>query len=159
MSLLLKRSFRAPLQPPTAARIPLTSTTRHPRRFVDATKHGTIMSTLETDIVLYTFGTPNGVKASIALEELGLKYEVQSIDIMKNIQKEDWFLKINRECCDGFAFPRCDCSCLQREQNLMLNFHSFQPTAVFRRWSTGPRRPMARRRIAGSLRACRSFCT
>ncbi|KAI9747715.1 MAG: hypothetical protein M1815_003975 [Lichina confinis] len=53
------------------------------------------MSAPETDIVLYTYGTPNGHKASIALEELGLKYEVQSIDIMKNIQKEDWFLKIN----------------------------------------------------------------
>lgn len=28
------------------------------------------------DITLYTVGTPNGQKASIALEELGIKYEV-----------------------------------------------------------------------------------
>ena len=117
------------------------------------------MSAPETDIVLYTYGTPNGHKASIALEELGLKYEVQSIDIMKNIQKEDWFLKINRERYDGFKFPRCDCSCLQRELNILLNFLSSQPTAVFRRWSTGPRRQMAHRRTAESLRARRSFCT
>jgi glutathione S-transferase len=30
----------------------------------------------KTDIVLYTAQTPNGIKASIALEELGLQYEV-----------------------------------------------------------------------------------
>lgn len=29
------------------------------------------------------------------LEELGLQYKVEKIDITKNIQKEDWFLKIN----------------------------------------------------------------
>ena len=46
-------------------------------------------------IVLYTSGTPNGQKASITLEELGLPYEVQNIQISKNVQKEDWFLKIN----------------------------------------------------------------
>ena len=34
-----------------------------------------IMAT-KTDIVLYTAATPNGLKASIALEELGLQYEV-----------------------------------------------------------------------------------
>ena len=49
----------------------------------------------ETDIILYTSGTPNGQKASITLEELGLKYEVKTIEISKNVQKEDWFLKIN----------------------------------------------------------------
>lgn len=54
------------------------------------------MSAPETDILLYTFGTPNGQKASIALEELGLKYETYRLDITTNIQKEDWFLKINR---------------------------------------------------------------
>ncbi|KAI9748722.1 MAG: hypothetical protein M4579_007140 [Chaenotheca gracillima] len=46
-------------------------------------------------IKLYTFGTPNGQKVSITLEELGLKYETHSVDISKNIQKEEWFLKIN----------------------------------------------------------------
>ncbi|KAL3419702.1 Disulfide-bond oxidoreductase YfcG 2 [Phlyctema vagabunda] len=49
----------------------------------------------EPQIVLYTAGTPNGQKISIALEELGLKYEVIHIDISKNEQKEDKYLKIN----------------------------------------------------------------
>ncbi|MCJ1362170.1 hypothetical protein MMC16_001272 [Acarospora aff. strigata] len=49
----------------------------------------------ETDILLYTAGTPNGQKVSITLEELGLKYETKKIDISKNVQKEDWFLRIN----------------------------------------------------------------
>lgn len=51
----------------------------------------------ETDIELYTAGTPNGQKISITLEELGVKYNVNKVDIAKNVQKEDWFLKINRE--------------------------------------------------------------
>jgi len=48
-----------------------------------------------TDITLFTAGTPNGTKISIALEELGLKYDVKAIDLGKNEQKEEWFLKIN----------------------------------------------------------------
>lgn len=52
-------------------------------------------------IKLYTAGTPNGHKINIALEELGLEYEVHKIDIAKNVQKEPWFLEINR----GFPFP------------------------------------------------------
>jgi glutathione S-transferase len=47
------------------------------------------------DITLYTDQTPNGVKVSILLEELGLPYKVVAIDIMKNTQKEPWFLEIN----------------------------------------------------------------
>lgn len=31
---------------------------------------------IETGITLYTEGTPNGLKISIALEELGLDYKV-----------------------------------------------------------------------------------
>ncbi len=46
-------------------------------------------------IDLYTAATPNGWKASITLEELGLPYEVKAIDISAGAQKEDWFLKIN----------------------------------------------------------------
>jgi GSH-dependent disulfide-bond oxidoreductase len=46
-------------------------------------------------ITLYTSPTPNGHKASVTLEELGLPYEVKPIDLGKNQQKEDWFLKIN----------------------------------------------------------------
>lgn len=51
----------------------------------------------KSGIELLTFGTPNGHKASIILEELkaayGKDYVFQSIDIMENIQKEPWFVK------------------------------------------------------------------
>ncbi|PSK51621.1 hypothetical protein B9Z65_2888 [Elsinoe australis] len=50
---------------------------------------------MATKIKLYTAGTPNGHKVHIALEELGLNYEVHKIDISKNTQKEPWFLEIN----------------------------------------------------------------
>ena len=53
------------------------------------------MTSTKPDIILYTSGTPNGQKASITLEELELPYEVKNIQISKNVQKEDWFLKIN----------------------------------------------------------------
>lgn len=47
---------------------------------------------------LLTFGTPNGHKASIILEEIkaayGTDYVFQSINIMENIQKEPWFTKL-----------------------------------------------------------------
>jgi len=46
-------------------------------------------------IDLYTAGTPNGYKVSIALEEMQLPYELHVIDILKQQQKEDWFLQIN----------------------------------------------------------------
>jgi hypothetical protein len=46
-------------------------------------------------LVYYTAGTPNGLKPALLLEELGLKYEVVPIDIMKNVQKEQWYLDIN----------------------------------------------------------------
>ncbi|KAF8466981.1 glutathione S-transferase GstA [Kalaharituber pfeilii] len=46
-------------------------------------------------ISLYTVNTPNGVKISIALEELGLSYNVHVHDFSKNTQKEPWFLEIN----------------------------------------------------------------
>ncbi|KAH8595603.1 putative disulfide bond reductase yfcG [Bisporella sp. PMI_857] len=47
------------------------------------------------DIHLYTTQTPNGIKISITLEELGLPYKVTKIEISKNTQKEPWFLEIN----------------------------------------------------------------
>lgn len=34
---------------------------------------------IPTDITLYTAGTPNGIKVSILLEELGLDYKVSLI--------------------------------------------------------------------------------
>jgi len=46
-------------------------------------------------ITLYTAATPNGWKASIALEEMGLPYEVRALDLTKLEQKQDWFLRIN----------------------------------------------------------------
>jgi glutathione S-transferase len=46
-------------------------------------------------IDLYTSGTPNGWKASVTLEELGLPYETHAIELGKQQQKEPWFLKIN----------------------------------------------------------------
>jgi GSH-dependent disulfide-bond oxidoreductase len=46
-------------------------------------------------ITLYTAPTPNGWKISIALEEMGLPYEVRVIDFAANEQKADWYVKIN----------------------------------------------------------------
>ncbi|MEQ8733881.1 MAG: glutathione S-transferase N-terminal domain-containing protein [Rhodospirillaceae bacterium] len=46
-------------------------------------------------IDLYTFPTPNGWKASIMLEEVGLPYAVHIIDIMKDEQFGHAFLKIS----------------------------------------------------------------
>ncbi len=46
-------------------------------------------------IDLYTAGTPNGYKASIALEELELPYRVHPIDLSKLEQKQEGFLKLN----------------------------------------------------------------
>jgi glutathione S-transferase len=46
-------------------------------------------------IDLYTAATPNGWKASIALEELGLPYEVHAVDLMAGEQKQPEYLKLN----------------------------------------------------------------
>jgi glutathione S-transferase len=46
-------------------------------------------------IDLYTSPTPNGWKASVTLEELGLPYEVHGIDLGAQEQKQDWFLALN----------------------------------------------------------------
>lgn len=46
-------------------------------------------------IDLYTAATPNGFKASVMLEEVGLPYEVRRLDLAAKEQKEDWFLAIN----------------------------------------------------------------
>jgi GST-like protein len=46
-------------------------------------------------IKLYTAATPNGWKVSIALEEMGLPYEVRVIDFASNEQKADWYLRLN----------------------------------------------------------------
>src|SRR6266852_2873561 len=46
-------------------------------------------------IDLYTWGTPNGRKVSIMLEELGLPYTVHPIDIGKGQQFAPDFVRIN----------------------------------------------------------------
>jgi glutathione S-transferase/GST-like protein len=46
-------------------------------------------------IDLYTAATPNGWKVSIALEELGLPYQLHVIDMAAGEQKQPWFTAIN----------------------------------------------------------------
>ncbi|MBM3502588.1 MAG: glutathione S-transferase [Alphaproteobacteria bacterium] len=46
-------------------------------------------------IDLYTAKTPNGIKASIALEELALPYNVIALNLLDNEQKHPDFLRIN----------------------------------------------------------------
>jgi GSH-dependent disulfide-bond oxidoreductase len=46
-------------------------------------------------IQLYSLPTPNGVKVSIALEELGLPYEAHRVDFAKNDQLTPEFLSLN----------------------------------------------------------------
>lgn len=60
-------------------------------------------------IDLYTWTTPNGRKVSIALEELGLAYNVRPVALKEQVQKQPWFLEINPNgripaiVDDGFA--------------------------------------------------------
>ena len=44
---------------------------------------------------LYTAATPNGWKASVTLEELGLDYRVIRIDLANKEQKQPWYLELN----------------------------------------------------------------
>src|SRR6201994_622853 len=44
---------------------------------------------------LYSLPTPNGVKISIMLEEIGLAYEVHRVDFGKDEQKSEAFLSLN----------------------------------------------------------------
>lgn len=46
-------------------------------------------------IALYTWGTPNGRKVSVMLEECGLAYDVHPIDIAKGDQFKPDFLAVN----------------------------------------------------------------
>ncbi|HEY4042120.1 MAG TPA: glutathione binding-like protein [Rhodopila sp.] len=46
-------------------------------------------------IELYTWNTPNGRKISVALEEMGLPYNIRAVNISKNEQFEPSFLKIS----------------------------------------------------------------
>jgi glutathione S-transferase len=46
-------------------------------------------------IQLFTAGTPNGRKVSIALEEMALPYATRAIDLRAREQLQAWFLKLN----------------------------------------------------------------
>ncbi|HEY0526934.1 MAG TPA: glutathione binding-like protein [Stellaceae bacterium] len=46
-------------------------------------------------IELYTFGTPNGRKAAIMVEEVGIPYELHLVDLFKGEHKSPAFLAIN----------------------------------------------------------------
>lgn len=46
-------------------------------------------------IEVYTSGTPNGIKIPIALEELGLPYVVQHVDLGAGVQRSEAFLAVN----------------------------------------------------------------
>lgn len=50
---------------------------------------------MSSAIQLYSLGTPNGQKISIALEEMGLPYDAHKIDFSKDQQHSPEFLKIN----------------------------------------------------------------
>jgi len=50
--------------------------------------------------ILYFHGTPNGLNIAVFLEELktvypSIAYDVEKVDISKNVQKEPWFIKLN----------------------------------------------------------------
>ncbi|MCI0749292.1 MAG: glutathione S-transferase N-terminal domain-containing protein, partial [Nevskiales bacterium] len=49
----------------------------------------------EPDIDLYTASTPNGWKASVALEELGLPYVVKPVNLLRGEQNKPGYLKLN----------------------------------------------------------------
>lgn len=55
----------------------------------------TMSDSQRPNITLYTDATPNGIKISIALEELGIPYKTEHLDISTGKQKEPWFLDIN----------------------------------------------------------------
>ena len=48
-----------------------------------------------TKIQLYSLATPNGVKASIALEEMGIEYDAHKINIMEGDQFSEEFKRLN----------------------------------------------------------------
>ncbi len=51
---------------------------------------------METNMIeVYAFATPNSVKVPIALEELGLAYELRAVNVRKGEQKEAAFLSLN----------------------------------------------------------------
>lgn len=45
---------------------------------------------MSSNLTLYSWATPNGIKASITLEELGVPYKLEKVDITTNVQKEEY---------------------------------------------------------------------
>lgn len=102
--LTLALMFRSPLlhtARQTTRIVPriLKDTTKNPltpRHFSDMSRPSGLIAKQGLEVL--TFGTPNGHKATILLEELkaayGKDYTYQSISIMENIQKEPWFTKL-----------------------------------------------------------------
>jgi len=66
----------------------MTASLSHP---IDARWPATDPSILQ----LYSFPTPNGVKVSIALEEIGLPYEAHTVKLSDDEVKSDAFLSLN----------------------------------------------------------------
>ncbi|BBN19417.1 glutathione S-transferase [Marchantia polymorpha subsp. ruderalis] len=50
---------------------------------------------MASKIELYSLATPNGMKVSVALEEMGLEYNAHTIDIMKGDQFTPEFIAVN----------------------------------------------------------------
>ncbi|MGA7779907.1 MAG: glutathione S-transferase N-terminal domain-containing protein [Paraburkholderia sp.] len=46
-------------------------------------------------IEVYAFSTPNSVKVPIALEEMGIAYELKAVNVRQGEQKADAFLALN----------------------------------------------------------------
>jgi GST-like protein len=70
----------------------------------------------EENIDLYTAPTPNGYKASITLEELEIPYNCHFVNISKEEQKEEWYLKI----CPNGRIP----AIVDREEGNLAIFES-----------------------------------
>ncbi|KAI1159872.1 glutathione S-transferase [Nemania serpens] len=90
-ALLIKSTWRASYSTSQRLLDSQTSTTQTEAEMSEPT--GLIA---KSGIELLTFGTPNGYKISILLEELkeayGKDYTWQSVNISKNTQKEPWFV-------------------------------------------------------------------
>src|SRR5258706_12251588 len=87
-----RRPRRPPVLQPT--RTPDRRVTRDPARRAAPRAHPKRRST-RIMIKLHTWTTPNGQKIAIALEELGIPYEVHPVNLGKNEQMAPEFLKLN----------------------------------------------------------------
>ncbi|VEG90826.1 glutathione S-transferase N-terminal domain-containing protein [Legionella spiritensis] len=67
---------------------------------------------------LYSFGTPNGIKPTIMLEELGVPYKIKLVNIREGEQFDPEFLKIS---------PNNKIPALHDESN---NFYLFESVAI-----------------------------